>query len=139
MEVKLMKTGVARPDSDCGVGHVQWKKIDCIFFFLLVIYNSRVGATSSFSTCSGNTSANSFQRLFSRAQAFRHLGAMLGAEIHNPTLPSFKHNLVQKYANTRPGLPKHFCLKLRKSAQRRCVISTPLPAPVSVESLLVLV
>lgn len=27
-----MKTGAARPDSDCGVSHVQWKKMIVYYF-----------------------------------------------------------------------------------------------------------
>lgn len=42
----------------------------------------------------GIQSDNSFQRIFSRAHAFRRLDAMLGAEIHDHTVPFFKHSLV---------------------------------------------
>lgn len=42
----------------------------------------------------GIQSDNSFQRIFSRAHAFRQLDAMLGAEIHDHTVPFFKHSLV---------------------------------------------
>lgn len=94
------------------------EKNDCILFFFWLYAAAGLVPTLPFLFVQGIQSGNSFQRLRSRAQAFRHLGAMLGAEIHDPTLPSFKHDLVQKYANTRPGPPKHIPLKLRKSAQR---------------------
>lgn len=43
----------------------------------------------------GIQSDNSVQRIFSRAHAFRQLDAMLGAEIHDHTVPFFKHSLVR--------------------------------------------
>lgn len=70
------------------------REIYCIFFFFWVCARALLMLAIPFVLVYGIQSDNSFQRIFSRAHAFRQLDAMLGAEIHDHTVPFFKHSLV---------------------------------------------